>query len=182
MRTECGRGHDLTDPANVQTYTLRDGSVRRLCARCRSERGAQRRARAREANPPRPRRRATECKRGHDLTDPANVLTKKNGDRQCIVCHRAATRAWGARKRAENPRPRRERIDTDYCAVEGCGRPRVRSGPTCRSRYCGGHLSRLRRYGEVFEDVPIDRRNASLFAERERRKSDDGQQPSLASD
>lgn len=39
------------------------------------------------------------CKRGHDLTDPANV---KPGTRECIPCWRIRYRAAGARYRAKN--------------------------------------------------------------------------------
>lgn len=44
-------------------------------------------------------RRLTQCKRGHDLTDPKNVYVY--GDRRfCAECHRAANRRWKAKRRA----------------------------------------------------------------------------------
>lgn len=37
------------------------------------------------------------------------------------------------------------------CAVPGCGTKRTKN----RSRFCGAHLSRLRRTGDVRADVPV---------------------------
>lgn len=40
------------------------------------------------------------CRRGHDLTDPANIRTESNGVRLCIPCWRIRYKAAGARYRA----------------------------------------------------------------------------------
>lgn len=104
----------------------------------------------------------TTCVKGlHDLTDPANVRTKKNGDRQCKPCHDEAKRAW-EKKNAKGW----VAIQRDNCEVEGCGRPRGQSGANMRSRYCNGHIKRLRKYGELFADVPIEHTPKSLARRR----------------
>lgn len=36
------------------------------------------------------------CKRGHDLTNPANVKTSKDGRRRCRICAVEGLRAWRA--------------------------------------------------------------------------------------
>lgn len=104
--------------------------------------------------------RKTECKRGHDLTDPANVLTKRNGDRQCLPCHTKASNEWSKRRRRERREqlglpPWTGRIESDVCAVESCDRPREVHAEGCRSRYCSAHLDRWRKHRDVYEDVPI---------------------------
>lgn len=44
-KVECKWGHDLTEPANIQTINSRDGQVRRTCRACDRRRGEEYRAR-----------------------------------------------------------------------------------------------------------------------------------------
>lgn len=44
--------------------------------------------------------RLSVCKRGHDLTDPANIRVSKDGRRRCRVCAVEAVRALRASRRA----------------------------------------------------------------------------------
>lgn len=89
-KTHCPQGHPY-DRAN--TIVQRDGS--RKCAECN---------RARMRVPPRPPR--TQCRHGHDITDPANVYmrTSWNGKRypQCKRCTANQQRAYQQRKRARS--------------------------------------------------------------------------------
>ena len=102
----------------------------------------------------------TVCVKGdHDLTDPQNVITKKDG-RQCRPCLEEAKRVALARYREIYP-ARIKKIDRDDCEVESCDRPR-RVGGGGRDRYCVAHGHRWRRYGDVFEDVPISSAGGSL--------------------
>jgi hypothetical protein len=58
--------------------------------------------RARQKAPPEPRPRPTRCHRGHDLTDPANVLLVRGGrSRHCRACARIRARRRRARLRDE---------------------------------------------------------------------------------
>lgn len=49
------------------------------------------------------------------------------------------------------------KIESDVCRVPGCGRPRYpqKKGSTARYSLCGPHRERKRKYGGLFEDVPI---------------------------
>lgn len=49
---------------------------------------------------PGPRAKAL-CKRGHDLTDPANVWVGKSGKRTCRACNRLRRREFDRKRRAE---------------------------------------------------------------------------------
>jgi hypothetical protein len=42
--------------------------------------------------------RRTTCKRGHDLTDPANIYTRRDGGHMCHPCHLDRARAQTAKK------------------------------------------------------------------------------------
>ena len=53
-------------------------------------------------------RKRTHCGRGHDLTDPANILPKAAGD-ECRVCKREGTQRWRA------ARGDRTRVICDRC-------------------------------------------------------------------
>jgi hypothetical protein len=95
--------------------------------------------------------------RGHDLTDPANVITKSDG-RQCKVCLREAKRAYA--KTAKGARP---------CKVNGCP-----NGNTPGGSYCATHRSRLERSGDLYEDVPVSRRYGGWSLEKVRALQDEG--------
>jgi hypothetical protein len=59
-------------------------------------------------------------------------------------------------ERRQEVAPMPAKIDSDYCGVVGCGRPRFRNkrrGP--RSRWCSAHRKRKCRTGDVQADVPI---------------------------
>lgn len=111
--------------------------------------------------------RRTVCGKGlHDLTvtdehgELVNVITKSNSDRQCRPCLIEAKRVALARYREIHP-ARIKKIDRDDCEVESCDRAR-RAGGGGRDRYCVAHGHRWRRYGDVFEDVPISSAGGSL--------------------
>lgn len=109
----------------------------------------------------------TKCVRGlHDLTDPTNVIVKKDGSRQCRPCQRAAVSAYRARRDAGEP-PLYPRLppEQEICEVEGCELPRRVAGTAGRSRYCHGHQARQRAYGETFADVPIGYRPGTPLPE-----------------
>jgi len=88
----------------------------------------------RRSRPPRPRdvvvhpESATHCRKGHDLTDPANVFHTKEGGRMCRLCRMKAQRPTGAL----SPRPpgldtRRLMMSRGVILYEtGSGRSRVR--------------------------------------------------------
>jgi hypothetical protein len=45
------------------------------------------------------RRMQTHCLRGHDLSDPANLLPRRDGARACRTCHNLRARARAAARR-----------------------------------------------------------------------------------
>lgn len=76
-KTECLRGHDLMNPANV--YRDRNGWA--TCLVCRARR------RERERKRPGPKPQAT-CRRGLHLLDAANISPAADGRRRCLTCIR----------------------------------------------------------------------------------------------
>lgn len=107
------------------------------------------------------------CKRGHDLTNPANVKPRADGGRQCRPCQLAAQRRSHEKWRAANP-PRVKPVppDKDDCEVEDCDRPRASNGKGGRHRHCTTHRHRLATHGDLFADVPIEQTHRSLAARR----------------
>lgn len=121
-QTHCIHGHEFT-PEN----TLIERGSRRVCRTCRDLRSAARYAvgivrncafcgkefqrqdnrRNRPkycsltcaAKAPHPGRRRTHCKQGHEYTAD-NTIIRVDGGRGCRACHRIASRAYKAKKRA----------------------------------------------------------------------------------
>lgn len=86
LQTHCVRGHEYT-PENTRIRK----SGRRQCRTC-ARKQAREAARARRAaTPPKPRKRATHCKAGHEFTA-ENTAIRPNGDRRCKECNRQAAR------------------------------------------------------------------------------------------
>lgn len=88
LRTDCVRGHDITNPENVLT----NNRGHRRCRTCRDEDNA--------ARPLSPRGRAedrTHCPRGHEYS-PENTYVKANGHRRCRVCTLASNKASKSRR------------------------------------------------------------------------------------
>lgn len=105
-----------------------------------------------------PQQRKTECKRGHDLTDPANVKTKANGERQCRICLRAAQKAYAVNAKGKRP-----------CAVTGCT-----NGNSAGGKYCASHGNRRTRLGDMYEDVPISGHYGGYSLEKVRTLQNEG--------
>ena len=99
------------------------------------------------------------CRKGlHDLSDPANVLPKSDGYRQCGPCNKAAREAARVRKNMERygqPNAPSNADLGDFCAVVGCDRPRRPNDRGGRRRYCYAHSNRLANHGDLYADVPI---------------------------
>ncbi|WP_019874174.1 hypothetical protein [Sporichthya polymorpha] len=116
-----------------------------------------------------PKTKWTTCGKGlHDLTDPANVFPKANGERQCRPCRAAAQKAAAqkaAKERAEREgrtwRPRAT-IEGQDCELESCDLPRHR-------RYCSTHEKRFQTHGDPYEDVPIGPKHGRQKSLAERR-------------
>lgn len=93
IRTECKRGHDITNPANVRVTAK--GS--KQCLVCHQMRVDTRAAKRREGNKgPWPR---THCPQGHEYT-PDNTQWSTQGHRRCAECNRIRGRENHAKKLA----------------------------------------------------------------------------------
>lgn len=79
LRSECKRGHDISDPENVRELT--NGT--RQCLICHRIRMENRLAKLRKRPWPR-----THCPKGHEYT-PENTQFSKQGHRRCAECNRA---------------------------------------------------------------------------------------------
>lgn len=82
-RGECGSGpcehRACYEPAHLEAVSSRENSIR-------------------GAHPLFAIARSNTCRKGHDLTDPANVITRKNGRRRCRPCARQQEKEWRARR------------------------------------------------------------------------------------
>lgn len=92
-KTHCVNGHEYT-PETLKVFTM-NGRQARRCVICEQDSFARREQRRRLAlleRGPLPPRRATHCKRGHEMT-PDNTLLHGNGTiRRCLQCTRSYAR------------------------------------------------------------------------------------------
>lgn len=96
-QAQCKHGHEFTVE---NTIWLRHGRACRLCKNARMATYRRQRIEQRGPLAPKPRRRRTHCKQGHEWTA-ENTYWTKEGHRMCRACGRACALANWRRKRDE---------------------------------------------------------------------------------
>lgn len=77
----------------------------------------------------------TECRHGHDITDPANVYTQPDGGRRCRVCSRAITARQTAERRERGDRRKLHKTECvrGHAFDEGNTRVNAKGHQKCRA-------------------------------------------------
>jgi hypothetical protein len=96
IRSQCRRGHDITEPENVYT----DPSGGRRCRVCANETNDLRTAKRRARGDKR-KILKTHCLRGHPF-DEQNTRIASTGQRQCRACGNQRQRGYNRRKQEES--------------------------------------------------------------------------------